>query len=145
MNARTLVCTLALVGCSGTAWCQTTDSPEQVIGRMIRDGNLEGHDSKVLGNMGDASGVLVTKVVAGRKLTTAEMDSVLTVLYHSFGDPRMIEHVADRQPLTTLFVLQSMESATTDPALRGRIVEARSYVEKRYAEYARSAPKPPKS
>jgi hypothetical protein len=143
-TVKVLFCTLALVACFGAAWCQTPDSPEQVIRRMIRMGNLESHDSKVLGPMGDAAAVIVTKVAAGRKLSVTEMDSVLTVLYQSFADPSMVPVVSDRQPLTTLFVLQSMASATKDTALKGRIAEARSYIEKRYAEYAKSALPPPK-
>jgi hypothetical protein len=144
MNVKILFCTLALVTCFGGTWCQTPVTPEQVIRRMIRMGNFEGHDSKILGPMGDAAAVIVTKVVAGRKLSVMEMDSVLTVLYQSFADPSGVPAVSDRQPLTTLFVLQSMASAATDTALKGRIAEARSYIEKRYAEYAKSALPPPK-
>ncbi len=99
-----------------------------------------GHDSKVLGGMGDAAAVTVTKVVAGRKLTTSEMDMVLIVLDGAFGDPRGVQVGSDREPRTALFVLEYLDCSTKDPALKRRIADARKYVQDHYAKSIKEEP-----
>ncbi len=116
------------------AFCQTGISPNpgQVISRMIDTGTLEGQDSMVLGGMGDAAAVTVTKVLAGRILSTNEIDIVLIVLSRSFADPRGVAAVPDRKPRTTLFVLAYLDSSTKDPELKKRIAHTRKYVQDQY-------------
>lgn len=105
---------------------QAVATPEEVVQRMISCSCLEGHDSKVLGGMGDAAAVLVTKVVAGKHLTTNEIDSVLTILNTSFGGE--FKNVSDREPRTALFILQLCDLSTRDPELKKRIAQSRQYV-----------------
>ena len=112
-------------------------SQEHVIARMIETGTFEGHDQKVIGPMGDAAGVIVTKVVSGKPLTSSQIDAILVVLQGAFADPRMIENLADRQPRTTLFVLSYLTSATHEPDLQKRIAEATKYIQDHYLEAVR--------
>jgi len=132
MKANMLFGILALLLFSGMTFCQTMAGPEQVISRMIDTGTLEGHDTKVLGGMGDAAAVTVTKVLAGRSLSTDKIDMVLIVLSRSFGDPRGVAAVPDRKPRTALFVLAYLDSSTKDPELKKRIAHTRKYVQDQY-------------
>jgi len=80
---RLLLATLSSIALAGIAYGQIVSSPEQVIRRMIESGSLEGHDRKVIGGMGDAAAVTVTKVLAGRNLSANDIDSVLVILNSS--------------------------------------------------------------
>jgi hypothetical protein len=117
------------------ATCQTGNDPEHVIRRMIDSGGFEGHDQKVIGPMGEAAAVLVTKILAGRNLSSKDIDMALLVLEGSFADPSFVKLEADREPKTALFVLKCFDSSTNDPALKKRIAEAREYMQQRYAKF----------
>jgi hypothetical protein len=136
MNVRSLLLIIVFLAYPGPANCQTASnpSPEQVIRKIIYSGVLEGNDYRVIGRMGDAAAVTVTRVVAGGKLTISEMDGVLTVLGMAFGDPSMVQEAADRQPKTALFVLEYLDCSTSDPALKKRIADERKNVQDRYAK-----------
>ena len=124
------VCGLLLV--SRVALSQDVMTPEQVINRMISTGTLEGHDDKILGKMGDAAAVVVTKVLAGKEPSLSEMDMTLVVLTRAFADPTAVTTVADRQPKTALFVLAYFDSLTSDSGLKKRIADTKRYVQERY-------------
>jgi hypothetical protein len=87
--------------------------------------------------MGDAAAIVVTRVLAGRAVGTAEIDSVLVVLDSCFADPSMVT-AADREPRTALFVLRSMDSSTTDTKLKQRIADTRNRIMERFTKYMRS-------
>jgi len=134
----------AIVVCSlfyGIAGTQTGNDPQRVIERMIDQGSLEGHDQKVLGTTGDAAAVLLTKVLAGKPLSTSQIDTSLLILNMAFADPRMVENASDRQPRTALFVLQAFDGLSQEASLRQRIAETRTYIQSRYAEALKSTPK----
>ena len=59
------------------AHSQAGDDPEQVVTRMIETGFFEGHDQKVVGRLGDAGAVFVTKIIAGKDLTPATIGNTL--------------------------------------------------------------------
>lgn len=135
---------LALCGSlllSATASCQTVMTPEQIIRRIMATGISEGHDNKIIGRMGDAAAVTVTKVIGGRNLSTNEIDSVLVILSMTSGNPLFVEVASDRQPRTTLFLLHCLDSSTKDPALKKRIAETRKYVLEQYAKSKQDAAK----
>jgi hypothetical protein len=111
--------------------------PEDVIRRMIASGIYEGHDAKTLGGMGDAAAVLVTKVVAGKHLSTNEIDTVLTILNVSFAG-RATE-AADREPRTALFILQFCDSSAQDPGLKTRIAQTKTYIQGEFAKSKQSS------
>ncbi len=125
---------------AGIACCQTV-STEEMIRRIIDKGVFEGQMQKHIGRMGDAAAVTVTKVFAGKNLTSNEIDNTLIVLTASFADPRGVEDVSDRQPRTTLFVLRDLESSTRDPELRKRIADIRKYVQEQSAKITQDSPK----
>jgi hypothetical protein len=113
-------------------WGQIAASPEEAITRIINSGLLEGHDQKVIGGMGDAAAVIVTKVVGDKKLTTSQVDSVLIILNSAFG---AVEASAEREPKTALFVLRCLESTTQDRGLLQRIDKTRKYIQGRWVEH----------
>lgn len=124
------MCVAIIIPC--LAYSQSGNDPEQVIRRMVHTGIFEGHDSKVIGPMGDAAAVLLTKILAGSDLTAANIDMSLLVLRESFADPSTVQNAVDRQPRTALFVLRCLDSSTTDPSVRKRIANAAEYVEQQY-------------
>ena|SRR5690348_4523528 len=121
---------LALVVCiaiSNTNYCQALLGPEDVIRRITASSSIEGHDNKIIGGMGDAAAVLVTKVVAGGHLGSGEIDGVLTVLNMSFAG--QARDASNQEPKTALFVLQYCDSATKDPELKKRIEQTKEYLQ----------------
>ena len=138
---KLLLATLASMALAGIAYGQIVSSPEQVIRRMIESGSFEGHDRKVIGGMGDAAAVTVTKVLAGRNLSANDIDSVLVILNSSFADLRFVEVVSDREPRTALFVLHSLDSSTKDPELKKRIADTKKYVQEQHAKSMQDSPK----
>jgi hypothetical protein len=114
-----------------------TLSPEQVIRRIIDTGASEGHDQKIIGGMGDAAAVIVTKILAGRSVGATDIDNVLGVLSSSFADPGMVA-ASDREPRTALFVLRCLDSSTTDTQLKQRIAETKNRILDRFTKYVRS-------
>ena len=125
---------------SGIADRQIGNNPEAVIQRMIDQGSLEGHDQKVLGTIGDAAAVILTKVLAGKTPSTGEIDTSLLILNMAFADPSMVEVPSDRKPRTALFVLQAFGHSAPDTALRKRIVETREYIQARYIASLKDSP-----
>jgi hypothetical protein len=142
MNEKSLTLIIVFLALSGAANCQTASNPsaDQVVKRIIYSGMSEGWDNRVIGGMGDGAAVTVTRVVAGRKLTTSEMDGVLTVLGIAFADPSMVAVEADRQPKTALFVLEYLDCSSNDPALKKRIADERKYVQDRYEKSLKKEP-----
>src|SRR4030095_1988451 len=133
---RSLFASFALVLVPASISSQTL-SPEQVIRRIIETGTFEGQDQKIIVGMGDVAAIVVTRVLAGRAVGTAEIDSVLVVLDSCFADPSMVT-AADREPRTALFVLRSMDSSTTDTKLKQRIADTRNRIMERFTKYMRS-------
>ncbi len=122
---------------SGIAFCQIA-SPETVIRNVLETRGIDGHVYKIIDTMGDAVAVTITKVVAGKKLEPVEIDCVLALLTIPFADPSTVTEVADRQPRTTLFVLQCLDLSTTNQELKGRIAQTKKYVQDHYDLYMRS-------
>lgn len=110
------------------------NDPEQVVRRILDTGLYEGHDNKVIGSLGDAAAVVVTKVASARTLTDSQIEAVLLVLRSAFSDIHSISNVADREPRTALFVLKSLHSSTDNPALWGKIDATSTFIQKQYAK-----------
>ncbi len=105
--------------------------PEQVIARIIDAGVFEGHDQKVIGWLGDAAAVIVTRHLSERHLSKTDIEMTLVVLIGAFADPSFVRNDADRQPRTTLLVLRYLGLSTDDSKLKTRITDARKYIEDR--------------
>jgi hypothetical protein len=130
---RVLTCCLL----SGLAPAQRVATPEELIATVIESGFWQGHDAKVIGGMGDAAAVGVTKVLAGRPLKESDIESVLLILNYSFGDLSLVQVAADREPRTALFVLLRLDAATSNPILRAEIAATRKEIEERWAKAKR--------
>jgi hypothetical protein len=80
---------------------RTPSAPEQVIVRIIDSGG-EGHDQKVIGWLGDAAAVIVTKHLPQRHLSRADIDMtlmslsehLLTLIRKKRGRPSTEDNVA---------------------------------------------------
>ena len=131
MKLTFIVC-ISLIS-SNVVFSQTENDPEHIIRRIIESGNFAGHDQKVIGPLGDAAAVVLTKVFAGRDLTSNNIDDALVIIDASFADPTFVIAVADRQPKTALLLLRYFDVSKTDPALKKRIAETRKYVQDHYA------------
>jgi hypothetical protein len=117
----------------GAACGQAGNDPQQVINRMLKAGFFEGHDQKVVGHLGDAAAVLVTKLLAGGDLTSDTIGNALVVIDESFVDPSLVENAADREPRTSLLVLRYLDLSTSDAELKKHIGDTRKYILDRYA------------
>ena len=72
--------------------------------------------------MGDAAAVAVTKFSGGKNLSGNETAKVLLIINMAFAAPKIVEIESDREPRTSLFVLKSLDSSTTDPELEKRLL-----------------------
>jgi hypothetical protein len=129
---------LLLAAFGATAAPGQSSPQEQIIRRIINTGASEGHDQKLIGGMGDAAAVIVTKILAGRTTTPSEIDNVLVVLDSSFADPRAIDSSQDREPRAALFVLRYLDCYTTDIGLKKRIAETKNRIVNAFAQFVRS-------
>jgi hypothetical protein len=83
---------------------------------------------KQLRKLGDATAVALTKVIGGRALNQHDVQPVLLMLELSFSDLRFLEISADRQPRTTLVLLNYLDSVTSNTELKAKIGSTRTYV-----------------
>lgn len=135
------VAILALLLFSGIANCQTAPSSEQEIGRIMQSSGYEGHDDKVIGRMGDAAAVAITKVIGDKDLTADDIERILLIIHMSFAAPRIIEVESDRQPRTTLFLLKYLDTLPTRRELRRKIAEMKGFVEQSLKSSAGGGPR----
>src|SRR5215475_10005494 len=101
---------------------QPPSAPEAIIKRVIDSGISEGHDQKVIGQLGDGAAVLATKILAGRVPTPTNIDMSLVVLRSAFADPSFVE-ATDREPRTALLLLRYLDLCTNDSTVKQRIAE----------------------
>lgn len=126
---------LSLAPClvvSGVAYSQTGDDPQNVVTQIINTGIVDGHYQKVIGRLGDAGAVMLTKILADRELRSNTIGSALEVLTESFADPSFVEIPGDRQPRTALLVLRYLDLSTNDAELKKQIADTGKYVQDRY-------------
>jgi len=110
---------------------QQTATLEHIIRRNIDQGMFDGHDTKVIAGIGDPAAVVITKILAGRDLTTQQIDDTLVVLNQAFGS---IKYGPDAEPRTALFVLRALDLSTNDAQLRGRIAQTRKYIQEEFSK-----------
>jgi hypothetical protein len=113
------------------------NDPEQILKTVIDSGTIDGHASKVIGPMGDAAAVVISKILADRELQAKDIDGALWILGQAFADPSVVKNSSDRQPRSALLLLKYFYISTTDTELRKRIEETRKYVENRIAKTTR--------
>jgi hypothetical protein len=116
-----------------SAFGQAVNDRERVIRRTIDQGISEGWDQKILGGMGDAAAVLLTKILGGEDLNPTKIDMSMVVLYEAFADPRTVEPASEREPRTALLLLRYLDLESKDAAQKKRIAETVKYLKDRYA------------
>jgi hypothetical protein len=102
-----------------------TLTSEEIITNALRTGMIEGGLTKHVRAEGDEAAVQLTKVLAERNVKDTEIDISLIVLSDAFSDLKLVEAVSDRHPRTALLLLKYFDCITRDPALRGRVADAR--------------------
>ena len=118
-------------------------NPEKTVQLAMKDaeqGVSEGIVEKMLGRLGDASAVALTKLLADKPIADASIPPILLVVRLSYGSPEGIEETTERQPRTSLYLLRSLSRATNDPKLLASIEETAVYVKSQYATYVKAHP-----
>jgi hypothetical protein len=127
---RLLLLLLSLGLLNGPVHAQATNlGSEEMIAKVIESGAIDGVVDKQLSRMGDAAAVDVARIVAGRTLTSQEIDGVLAVLHLAFSRQEIVLTESDRTPRAALFVLQYLALVATDPGVKARAVKEREYME----------------
>ena len=127
MRATLVICLTVILSALGNI--QAGGDPERIIRRIVDDGISEGHDQKVIGRLGDAGAVLITKILSDKNLTSKTIDNVLVALEGSFADPALVEVASDREPRTALLLLRYLDISTSDIGLKRRITDTRKHIE----------------
>jgi hypothetical protein len=112
------------------------DSPGQVdsehavrtlLGQISRQ-EYESPAESVVSRLGDETSVVMTKIIAGNKPGSARVHDMLTAIRMAYAAPSTITLESDREPRTTLFLLQYFDSIGLDPKLTKEVAEIRMYV-----------------
>ena len=133
---RPLIMAFASLVLSSLAVGQAVLSPDQVVRKLMECNCLDGQSQKVIGQMGDAAAISITKILADKPPSRSDIESILLILNMSFADPTFVEVASDRRPRTALFVLQSLNYTTTAPELKKKIQQTRDYIQQQYAKTA---------
>jgi predicted Holliday junction resolvase-like endonuclease len=108
---------------------------EGVVRQVTAQAYLQTYTStgqKQLRRLGDETAVVLTKVIGGRVLDQHDVEPLLLMLELSFSDLRFVETTVDRQPRTTLVLLNYLELVTSDAELKKKIESTRAYVVEQY-------------
>jgi hypothetical protein len=108
--------------------------------KEAEQGRYNGIMVKSLGRLGDASAVVLTKLLTDKPIADADIPPILLVVRLSYDSPEGVEEATDREPRTTLYLLRSLSQATKDPKIVASIEEAATYVKSQYATYVRTHP-----
>lgn len=109
--------------------------------RVSGSGNLE--------RMGDQASAYVLKIIATQPLkTTADLQRALDIVHASFEGPEYIRGAENHRPVAVLNLLSQIDAATSDPAIKSRIVTERNFVyyasvSKSLLSHSGDASKPP--
>lgn len=112
----------------------------QIAMKDAEQGIYEGIVEKMLGRLGDASAVALTKLFAEKPIADSDIPPILLIVKLSYGSPEGIEEATERQPRTTLYLLHSLSQTTKDPKIVTSIEETSVYVKSQYAAYVRTHP-----
>ncbi len=108
------------------------DSDAERSVRLVLKQLSQGYDwgaaEKPINRLGDAASVALTKILEDQKPDEVQVRAILRVIQMAFAAPLIVPIEADRQPKTTLLVLQYLQFLTTNPELMKRIREMQLYV-----------------
>lgn len=125
---------LAVLSISITSYPQTPNvTSEQLIDRVLATGAYDGITDKRLSGMGDIAAIEVTKVLGsklanGQSLSSFDIENVLLILHLAFAGPSLVVNVPDREPKTSLFVLDSLMFFTSDTLIKKSIGDTRQFL-----------------
>jgi hypothetical protein len=125
---KLLLLLLALIFTPGILHCQDRTTDERIIEGILSSGGYDGGAAKILGRMGDAAAVVVTKILGENNIKPNDVENILAVIHLSFSAPILVESPMDREPRATLFLLRDINSVTTDQKIKQRIAEERKFV-----------------
>jgi hypothetical protein len=130
---RLSILALLLIVFPGASLCQTASQtePERAVRIILQQLAQGGYDGPAVGpvnRLGDAASVALTQIFGGQKPSSKEIENILMVIRMAFAAPQIVEVELDRQPRSTLFVLQYLEFLPVDAKLKGKIRETRRFV-----------------
>lgn len=119
---------------SVTAWCQTAqfDDSEQVVHSaltQLSSGVYDAQTERNLHRLGDAVAVAFTKELGGQAPSWTAIENFLLLVHEAFLTPQAIENASDREPRTTLFLLQELGRMPLTLELKRSIADTRTFVQ----------------
>jgi len=94
----------------------------------LSQGFITGFAEKPVSRLGDAASVALTKVLADKLPTAKDIENILLVVRLAFARPSNVVNAPDRQPKTTLVLLQYLEAQPVDARLKARIVDMGRFI-----------------
>jgi hypothetical protein len=125
---------LLLISLIQSAMGQSGSGQDPYAEQTVRDAlKLEGvslsFTEKAFNRLGDRAAIGLTRVLADTPLTRPEeIKNILSFLRNAFAVPSVISNGADRQPKTTLFLLECLEVQPAARDLRGQVAETKAFV-----------------
>jgi hypothetical protein len=115
------------------SYCQSENTPNAVIKRIIERGVIEGHDAKVIGGMGDTAAVILARVLADRDLREQDVGGGLWILADAFAGDQCLSLDSDRKPWAAYLLLRYFDKSATDVKLKNQIADVRKGIERNCA------------
>ena len=112
----------------------------QLALKDAEQGSYNGIMVKALGRIGDATAVALTKILADKPISDADIPPILLVVRLSQGSLEGVEETTDRNPSTTLYLLHSLSQAAKDPKIVASVEETTAYVKSQRATYLQRHP-----
>jgi hypothetical protein len=118
------------------AWCENAEAadPGLIVHRalvQISKGAYDAETEKQVRLLGDAAAVAFTKEIGNRQMTWTDIENFLFLVHEAFAVPPKIQKQRDREPKTSLFVLQTLNRLPVADELKRSIVDTRVFLEKR--------------
>ncbi len=118
------------------AWCENPQAadPQLIIHQalfQISKGAYGAEDEKQVRRLGDAASVAFTKEIGNRQMTWTDIENFLFLVHEAFATPTTIQNPSDRNPKTSLFVLQALNPLPLTDELKRSIADTRVFLEGR--------------
>lgn len=126
MKAYLFLGIYAAVACCASG--QDQGSLQDAVRTSIFGGISEGQRVKELQRGGDAVAVAITKVVGDTPLSESQLEITLDVLEQSFSRLNWVTVPSDREPRSTLFLLDALRCSSPNSALTKKIAETKRAV-----------------
>ena len=116
-------------------WSENADvaDPQPIVHRallQISKGAYDAENEKQLHRLGDAASVAFTKEIGNRQMSWTDIENFLLLVHEAFAAPNAIQNQRDRQPKTSLFILQTLNCLPLTDELKRSIADTRVFLER---------------